>query len=314
MTERPHYPVMLPEVLEALAPMDGQVYVDGTFGAGGYTAAILDAANCTVIGIDRDVSVSARVEELKHQYGDRFVFLQGRFGDVANLLDGAGVAQVDGFVLDVGVSSMQLDQAERGFSFRYDAPLDMRMDGGGGGKTAADIVNGYEEEALANLIYELGGERKSRRVAKQIVLRRTEKPLETTFELADAARAGVGRSKDKIDPATRTFQAIRIAVNDELGELDSALVASENILNDGGRLVVVSFHSLEDGRVKKFLRDKSGSNARVSRYMPEQIQEVNHAFSLPKRKAIKPSESEISENPRSRSARMRVGVRTRGVA
>ena len=312
MTQSPHYPVMLPQILEALALRDDAVYVDGTFGNGGYSAAILEAADCTVIAIDRDGSVQGRAAELQEKYGARFIFLRGCFGDVERLLEDAGITRVDGFVLDVGVSSMQLDQAQRGFSFRHDAPLDMRMDRESSEQTAADIVNSYGEEELANLIYELGGERKSRRVARQIIMRRAEKKFETTFELADAVRAAVPRTgKDKIDPATRTFQALRIAVNDELGELDKALSASENVLNDGGRLVVVSFHSLEDGRVKRFLRDKSGSNARVSRYMPEQIDGGATTFSLLKRKAIKPFEDEISENPRSRSARMRVGIRQR---
>ncbi len=307
-----HYPVMLPEVLEALSPEDGGVYVDGTFGAGGYTCAILEAANCTVYAIDRDDNASTRAAELKKIYGARFVFLRGCFGDVKVLLHDAGVERVNGFVLDIGVSSMQIDEAERGFSFRFDGPLDMRMDTKGGGQTAADIVNTYEEEALANVIYEYGEERLSRRIARKIAAMRAEKPFETTTQLAEAVRAAVPRSpKDKIDPATRTFQALRIAVNDELGELDRALEAAESILSEGGRLVVVSFHSLEDGRVKKFLKRTSKTEAKSSRHIPRIVSNDDEApvFQLLSRKAIKPSAHEIAENSRSRSARLRSAIR-----
>ncbi len=302
-----HYPVMLPEVLAALSPSDGEVYVDGTFGAGGYTRAILDAADCHVYAIDRDENAVSVANNLKGQYGDRFTFLRGCFGDVKSLLDDAGAGQVDGFVLDVGVSSMQLDQAERGFSFRFDGPLDMRMDISAG-QTAADIVNAYEESDLANLIYEYGEEKKSRRIARKIVEVRKEKPFERTSELAESIRAVMPKSyKDKIDPATRTFQALRIAVNDELGELDRALAASENVLKEDGRLVVVSFHSLEDGRVKRFLREKEGGE-QGSRHLP-QVKLTSPIFKPIKKKAIKPSDKEVSENPRSRSARLRAAVR-----
>lgn len=305
-----HYPVMLPEVLGALSPRDGGVYVDGTFGDGGYSCAILDAADCTLYAIDRDENALSRAAELSEKYGERFVFLRGCFGDVKNLLGAAGVAHVDGFVLDVGVSSMQIDKAHRGFSFRMDGPLDMRMDVANDGQTAADIVNSYEEEDLANLIYEYGDERKSRRIARKIVEQRKEKPFETTLELAEIIRIAVPRTyKDKIDPATRTFQALRIAVNDELGELSRALDASEEILSDGGNLVVVSFHSLEDGLVKRFLKSKSEGGAGGSRHLPQIEKEYDAVFGLRTRKAIKPSEKETSENARSRSAKMRVACR-----
>jgi len=302
-----HYPVMLPEVLAALSPVDGGVYVDGTFGAGGYTRAILNAADCHVYSIDRDENAVSAADDMKNEFGERFTFLRGCFGDVQYLLSDAGVEAVDGFVLDVGVSSMQLDQAERGFSFRFDGPLDMRMDTSSG-QTAADIVNTYDEEDIANLIYEYGEERKSRRIARKIVEARKEKKFERTSELADLIRAVVPKSpKDKIDPATRTFQALRIAVNDELGELDRALASSENILKQDGRLVVVSFHSLEDGRVKRFLREKEGGD-QGSRHLP-QVKSSPKIFKPIKKKAIKPSDKEVSENARSRSARLRAAIR-----
>lgn len=306
-----HYPVMLPQVLEALSPVDGEIYVDGTFGAGGYSAAILDAADCVVYAIDRDPSARVRAQELKDRYGDRFIFLQGCFGDVLALLRGAGVERVNGFVLDIGVSSMQLDEAERGFSFRFDAPLDMRMDMSGG-QTAADIVNNYEQDDLANVIYQFGEERLSRRIARKIVQMREMKPFETTLELADAVRSVVPKT-GKVDPATKTFQALRIAVNDELGELDRALDASLDVLAEGGRLVVVSFHSLEDGRVKSFLKRCAGEVEAVSRYMPSVPVKSDVLFTSLSRKAVKPSDAEVSENPRSRSARLRAAIRTKQV-
>lgn len=299
---------MLPEVLESIRPVDGGVYVDGTFGAGGYTSAILDAADCVVIAIDRDPDAEKRAAALKEKYGERLVFVCGCFGDVNELLEKVGYETVDGFVLDLGVSSFQIDEAERGFSFRFDGPLDMRM--GGEGETAADIVNGYDEQELANIIYLYGDERRSRQIAKAIVARRVEASFKTTEDLADLVRAVVPKShKDKIDPATRTFQALRIAVNDELGELERALAASGKILKSDGRLVVVSFHSLEDRMVKEYLREKSGNEARGSRYMPEQKSSKAAIFDLLQKKALKPSEKELSENARSRSARLRWAVR-----
>ena len=304
----PHYPVMLPEVLQALSPADGEVYVDGTFGAGGYTRAILEAADCIVYAIDRDDTVKHIAAEFKEKYGDRFHFLQGRFGDVQALLKSAGLDHVDGFVLDIGVSSMQIDQSERGFSFREDGPLDMRM--GGSDTTAADIVNTYDEEDLANLIYTYGEERQSRDIARKIVERRTEQPFATTSDLADTIRTVVRKSpSDKIDPATRTFQALRIATNDELGELENALDAAEHILSDGGRLVVVTFHSLEDRIVKRVLQDKSTQGASPSRHLPDIPFDKILTFDLQSRKAIKPSEKEISENLRSRSAKLRAAIK-----
>lgn len=307
----PHDPVMLPEVLSAIAPRDGAVYVDGTFGAGGYTRAILEAADCTVVALDRDPSVDAYVRAMREEYGARFVFVRGCFGDVEILLRENGYDRVDGFVLDLGVSSMQIDQAQRGFSFRFDGPLDMRMDANAGIETAADLVNAMRESDLADLIYKYGEERKSRKIAAKIVRLRAEKPLETTLELADAVRSVVPRSpKDKSDPATRTFQALRIAVNDEMGELERALAASEAILSPGGRLVVVAFHSLEDSLVKAFIREKSGRAPGGSRHLPQEEKSgAAHAFVALYNKAQAASEAECARNPRSRSAKLRAAVR-----
>lgn len=305
-----HYPVMLPEVLDSLNPTSGEVYVDGTFGAGGYVSAFLDQAACDVVAIDRDEDAKVRAADLQGKYGERLVFAPGCFGDVQQVLEGTGFEQVDGFVLDLGVSSFQIDEAERGFSFRFDGPLDMRMSSEG--QTAADIINGYEEKELADIIYLYGEERHSRRIAKGIVARRKEQKFETTLDLADVVRGIVPKSKDGIDPATRTFQALRIAVNDELGELERALEASIKILKPGGRLVVVSFHSLEDRMVKEFLRGASGGSG-GSRYAPE-TEQAPALFELISRKAIKPSEQEVGENSRSRSARLRAAIRTGALA
>lgn len=306
----PHFPVMLPEVLSALSPRDGEVYVDGTYGAGGYSRAFLESADCTVIAIDRDPSAVARADDMRREFGNRFVFIHGCFGDALELVRAAGYERVDGFVLDVGVSSMQFDEAERGFSFRFDAPLDMRMDMSSG-KTAADIVNSYGEEDLANLIYKYGEERKSRYIARKIVEERAIAPIETTVRLADLIRGVVFKSpKDKIDPATRTFQALRIAVNDELGELERGLHAAENLLKEGGRLVVVSFHSLEDGIVKSFLYERAGKTPNVSKYLPAMAASAAPSFTLSPKKPVDPSDAEIRQNPRSRSARLRGALRT----
>lgn len=302
-----HFPVMLPEVLQALQPRDGETYVDGTFGAGGYTRAFLDSAACKVIAIDRDRDAQTRAKAFTEEYGARFEFIRGCFGDIKNLLAGR---TVDGFVLDLGVSSFQLDEADRGFSFRFDGPLDMRMDTGNG-QTAADLVNTLPEEELANVIYKYGEERKSRWVAKRIVSRRKDAPFTTTGDLADVVRACVPKSKDGIDPATRTFQALRIAVNDELGEVERALAAAPDILHENGRLVVVSFHSLEDRIIKQTLREQAGRAGGQSRYMPDATRDKKPAqYNLPQTKPVLPSQEEISANPRSRSAKLRLAIRT----
>jgi 16S rRNA (cytosine1402-N4)-methyltransferase len=304
-----HVSVMLNEVIANLKPVAGETYVDGTFGYGGYTQAFLDSADCTVVAIDRDPSAQKRAETLKAKYGDRLVFIHGCFGDVEGLLKSAGFEKIDGFVLDLGVSSMQLDQAERGFSFRFDGPLDMRMDTSRGA-TAADIVNQMPEKELADLIYKFGEERHSRRVAKTIVERRREEKFTRTGDLAAVVRSVVPRSGDDIDPATRTFQALRIAVNDELGELERAMDAAEKILNPGGRVIVVSFHSLEDSFVKSTLRAKSGNEPGVSRHALVSKPQTAPLFSLISKKAAQPTEEEARTNPRARSARLRAAIRT----
>lgn len=307
--ETSHTPVMLTQMLETLSPVDGEVYVDGTFGAGGYSRAILESADCKVIALDRDPSVELFYQPLKAEYGDRISLLQGQFGDMLEILDRNGIDKVDGIVLDIGVSSMQIDQAERGFSFMRDGALDMRM--GSDGQSAAEFVNHADEQELADVIYQLGGERKSRRVARAIVNTRAERPIETTGQLAHIIRSVVRASKDGIDPATRTFQAIRIWINDELGELQKVLECSEALLKEGGRLVVVTFHSLEDKIVKDFMNLKSGNVSRLSRHVPLQIQhqEGEVTFERLTRKALKPYETEIKTNVRSRSAKLRAAIR-----
>lgn len=311
--DKPHISVMLDEVLVALKPAAGEVYADGTFGAGGYSRAILDTANCQVIGIDRDKSALWMGEDLKKIYGSRLHLQHGCFSDVQNLAQSAGFEKIDGFVLDLGVSSMQIDQAERGFSFRFDGPLDMRMNQDGGEISAADIVNQWEEKDIADIIWRYGEERHSRRVARLIVEARKENPITRTGALADIVRAAIPRTHgDKIDPATRTFQALRIVVNREMEELEEALQASLSVLKPGGRLVVVTFHSLEDRIVKNFMQEHAGYAARSSRHMPDVSLQNSPAiaFTLPSRKAIHPTNHEMDINPRARSAKLRLAIRT----
>ena len=302
-----HVPVMLNEVLDALAPVDGGIYVDGTFGGGGYSRAVLAAAACSVWAIDRDPSAVARGAEMAAAFGGRLTVLLGCFGDMLGLLQQAGISEVDGVVLDLGVSSMQIDDGARGFSFRENGPLDMRM--GMDGEMAADIVNRLPERELADLIHRFGEERASRRVARAIVEYRAHTPISSTGQLADIIRRVVRRANDGIDPATRTFQALRIHVNDEMGEIDRGLAAAERLLKPDGRLVVVSFHSLEDGRVKAFLRDRTGSGSRPHRHMPEMVAPQKAAFRSITRRPLRPSREEIVANPRARSARLRAAVR-----
>jgi 16S rRNA (cytosine1402-N4)-methyltransferase len=300
-----HVPVMLAEMLAALAPKDGAIYLDGTFGAGGYTRALLDAAKCDVIAIDRDPAAIARGEALQAKYGARLKLIEGRFGEMEGL---SPATALDGVTLDLGVSSPQIDDPARGFSFRGDGPLDMRM--GQDGLSAADIVNDWPEADIADAIYQLGEERLSRRVARAIVAARAEKRIERTGELASLVRSCVPRSKDGIDPATRTFQALRMAANDELGELARGLAAAERMLKPGGRLAVVSFHSLEDRAVKEFLKKRSGGEDRGSRYLPAKAAPRAPSFALVGRKGAKAGAAEIARNPRARSATLRVAERT----
>jgi len=305
-----HLPVMLREVLSQLSPRDGGVYIDGTFGAGGYSRGILDAAGCRVVGIDRDISAITSGASLVEKFDGRLVLAEDRFSRLDQVARDLGFSRVDGVVLDVGVSSMQIDQAERGFSFRSDGPLDMRMEHGG--KNAADVVNKLDERELARVISTLGEEKRARAVARAIGEGRNDAPIRTTNELADIVRRVVRSKPGEIDPATRTFQALRIYVNDELNELANALLAAERILSPGGRLVVVAFHSLEDRLVKTFLTARSSAPA-ISRHEPE-TQALPSTFKLLTKKPLVPSEGETNENPRARSAKLRAGQRTEAAA
>lgn len=307
-----HRPVMLDEVLEWLAPKDGELIVDGTFGGGGYTRAILAAAHCSVFAIDRDLDAIQRAEELAART-DRITPLLGRFGEMDVLVRATGCDAVDGVVLDIGVSSFQIDEGHRGFSFAKDGPLDMRM--GAAGPTAADVVNQMAEGDLANVIFRLGEEKQARRIARQIVHRRKERPFATTLDLAATIEAAVGgRRGARIHPATLTFQAIRMYVNDELGELARALAAAERLLKPGGRLVIVTFHSLEDRMVKQWLRERSGKTGGGSRHMPLVAKGPQATFELHPSKAILPQDKEVEGNPRARSAKLRAAVRTQAPA
>ena len=311
-----HVPVMLAEVLDALRPADGGIYLDATFGLGGYAKGLLDSADCTVWGLDRDPSAIRRGRTMAEAETGRLQLAEGRFGELDTILDARGAAPVDGIAFDLGVSSPQLDEAERGFSFRFDGPLDMRM--GSDGPTAADVVNELAEGELARIVRDYGEEKKARRVARAIAQARGEQPIQRTGELAEIVRGAVGFSKTRakaheIDPATRTFQAIRIYVNDELGELERGLAAAERALKPGGRLAVVAFHSLEDRAVKQFLRTRSGDVPRPSRHSPDpdpadQLPEPT--FRVLSRQAKKPRAAEAETNPRARSARLRAAERT----
>ena len=300
-----HVPVLAREVVDALRPRDGGRYLDGTFGAGGYTSAMLDRAECQVIAIDRDPDAIAAGQAMAERYAPRLRLIEGRFGDMAELLSAEGVDEVDGVALDLGVSSMQFDQAERGFSFRASGPLDMRMDKRG--PSAADLVNEADEAEIADILWRYGEERRSRRVARAIVEARKLKRIETTGELAEIVRRAVGpQGRDESDPATRTFQALRIAVNDELGELERGLAAAEQVLAPGGRLAVVSFHSLEDRAVKDFVRARAGRTPGPSRHAPPREAARTASLKDLTRKPVVPSAQEIAANPRARSARLRV--------
>lgn len=299
-----HVPVLLAEALAALAPRDGGVYLDGTFGGGGYAAAILGAADCTLWAVDRDPDAIARGAALAARFPGRLHLIEGRFGNMLDLLAARGVAALDGVVLDLGVSSFQLDQAERGFSFRADGPLDMRM--GRDGPTAADLVNRLPERELADILHELGEERFARRIARAIVTARAEARIETTGALAALIRRNVPRDPSGLDGATRSFQGLRIRVNDELGEIERALRAAAALLAPGGRLVVVSFHSLEDRLVKRFMADAAGRSPGVSRHDPAGMVGREAArFRLLSTRATVPGYEETSANPRARSGRLR---------
>jgi 16S rRNA (cytosine1402-N4)-methyltransferase len=304
MSEFQHIPVMLDEMLQALSPRAGAVYLDGTFGGGGYAAAILDAAPCTVWAIDRDPAAVARGAALAVKYPGRLHLIEGGFGQMLSLLRDHGVTALDGVVLDLGVSSFQIDDMSRGFSFRGDGLLDMRM--GATGTTAADLVMTLPEAELADTLYQFGEERLSRRIARAIVAARAEAPITTTLRLAEIIRGVVPPSRDGIHPATRSFQALRIRVNDELGEITRGLQAAADLLAPGGRLVVVSFHSLEDRLVKTFFTNISGRAPAPSRHDPRGLApRAATGFRLLTPRARRPGAAETHRNPRARSARLR---------
>jgi 16S rRNA (cytosine1402-N4)-methyltransferase len=309
MTRSIHRPVLIEEVVAALAPRAGGVYVDGTFGGGGYSKAILDAAPCTVWGIDRDPAAIARGDGLAAEYRGRLMLVVGRYGEMDVLLGERGMIRADGVTLDLGVSSDQLDDPRRGFSFQREGPLDMRMEGAG--TSAAEVVNRIGEEPLADIIFRFGEERWARRIARAIVEARRTQPIDTTTRLAEIIRAAYPRAaraqSSRIDPATRTFQAIRIHVNDEIGELERGLAAAERLLGPGGRLAVVTFHSLEDRAVKSFLHERSGRVAQASRHQPQAASAPRPTFAAPR--SLRPTPSEIAANPRARSARLRIAER-----
>lgn len=301
-----HIPVLGPQAVAALNVRDDGVYIDGTFGAGGYTRLMLAAANCRVIGIDRDQGAIARGADLVESAEGRLTLIEDRFSALDDVARDAGFDTVDGVVLDVGVSSMQLDEAERGFSFRLDGPLDMRMSRRG--PAAADLVAHVAERDLANIIYQLGEERQSRAIARAIVAERGKAPITTTRALADVVSRVVRSKPGAIHPTTRTFQALRIFVNEELQELCEALAAAERILKPGGRLAVVSFHSLEDRIVKSFFAERS-RHAQGSRHQPD-VRGPEPTFTLVTRKPVVPDDAEIEANPRARSAKLRIAERS----
>ncbi|MES2834365.1 MAG: 16S rRNA (cytosine(1402)-N(4))-methyltransferase RsmH [Pseudomonadota bacterium] len=305
----PHAPVLINEVIEALSPQPGETIVDATFGAGGYTRAIL-ATGARVIALDRDPTVQPHADAVAGDFPDRFTLVRTAFSGLAEAVDGEAL---DGVVFDIGVSSMQLDQAERGFSFMRDGPLDMRMSAGpdDGGETAADIVNTWDHGPMAHIFKLYGDERQSGRVATAILRRRVEKPFERTLDLAAVVEKALGgRRGAAIHPATRVFQALRIAVNDELGELRAGLEAAEATLKPGGRLVVVTFHSLEDRIVKAFLTERTGNAPGGSRHAPVAIETRKPSFTLSFKGAREAGEAELAANPRARSAKLRAAVRT----
>ncbi|MDB5533332.1 MAG: mraW [Hyphomicrobiales bacterium] len=313
-----HVPVLLEAVLTALKPETGGLFLDATFGAGGYSRAILQHADVRLLALDRDPSAIRDGQALVTEMAGRLMLEQARFGEMVAVADRLGLGKIesgpqfDGVVLDIGVSSMQIDEAERGFSFRLDGPLDMRM--GQSGRSAADIINTATAEELADIFYYFGEERQSRRIAKAIVERRAIEPILTTRVLAEIVQKAAPAKPTQIHPATRTFQALRIAVNDELGELVSALVGAEALLKPGGRLVVVSFHSLEDRIVKQYFAERSNRGRAKSRLLPGEIAPPPAAYDLPTGQPVVAGEAETWSNPRARSAKLRVGVRTQAPA
>jgi len=309
-TDFRHRPVMLAEVLKMLAPRDGGVYVDGTFGAGGYARGLLEAAGCQVVGIDRDPAAIAGGEVLRARFPKRLHLIKGLYSEMETIVRGAGFAGADGVTLDLGVSSMQLDEAARGFSFLRDGPLDMRMSQSG--PTAAELVNALNEAELARILAEYGEERRARAIARAIVRERAKRSLETTFDLVAVVESVLGRARpgERIHPATRTFQALRLAVNEELAQVEAGLAAAERLLVTGGRLAVVSFHSLEDRIVKRFIQARSRPAPNPSRHAPPAAAGAETSFIDLTKGGLTPGEAEIAANPRARSARLRAAERT----
>ena len=302
-----HVPVLLDEVMDNLAPVAGETLLDATFGGGGYAEAILQTG-CILWAIDRDPDAIARGAAVAARHPGRLHLLQGGFGDMMRLLAEQGVTALDGVVLDLGLSSFQIDDPARGFSFRHDGPLDMRMSSDG--PSAADLVAQLAEAELADTLYRLGEERLSRRIARAIVIARAQAPITTTLQLAEVIRAVVPKDKSGIDPATRSFQALRIRVNDELGQIEQALAQAAELLAPGGRLVVVSFHSLEDRLVKRFMTEASGRLPSPSRHDPRGLLARDTAhFRLLTPRAVRPADAETRDNPRARSARLRAMTR-----
>ena len=307
LSASPHIPVLLSPILDAIRPVSGR-WLDGTFGAGGYTRALLDEGADAVYAVDRDPEVFDRAQVWAGEYGDRLHLIEGEFADLERIAADAGATPLDGVVLDIGVSSMQIDQSERGFSFMQDGPLDMRMSQSG--PSAADIVNTQTAAQIADILFQYGEERASRKIANAIVDRRKSGPITTTAQLTDIVASVLPKSKPgQAHPATRSFQALRIAVNDELGQLVKGLYAAEAALAPGGILAVVTFHSLEDRIVKRFLQARSGGSPKGNRWEPMQDEDAPR-FELMGRKAITASDDELAQNPRARSAKLRLARRT----
>jgi 16S rRNA (cytosine1402-N4)-methyltransferase len=303
-----HVPVLLQETIEALAVAPGGLYIDGTFGAGGYSKGLLEGG-ARVIALDRDPAAIAAGAALAKDAGTRLTLVHARFGDLERVARDIGVTAAEGIVFDIGVSSMQLDEAARGFSLRYDAPLDMRMESAG--RSAADILREEDEATIADILFSFGEERASRRIARAIVADREAAPFVSTLQLAGMiARVAPAKRGEFTHPATRSFQALRIAVNDELGELQRGLRAAEALLGEGGRLAVVAFHSLEDRIVKQFFADRSGRGRAISRLLPGEPRPPEPTFVVGPRQPITPGEEEIAANPRARPAKLRYAIRT----
>jgi 16S rRNA (cytosine1402-N4)-methyltransferase len=312
MTYENHIPVLLKETIALLEPRDGETYLDCTFGAGGHTAAILRSANCKVISIDRDPHVQLIADELKKEFGDRFIFDSGRFSELDKILNRHGINKVDGILMDLGFSSMQVDTPRRGFSFQADGPLDMRMSSDG--ITAEDFVNEATEEELANVIYKFGDEKKSRSIARAIVNARQKEKITRTLQLAEIVASGAGHYNDAINPATRTFQALRIFINEEFEELKSGLQKAKDKLKENGRLVVITFHSGEDTIVKEFFKTYSSQNSGFSRYSPGSMvapSTIPNELEIITHKPIAAGDEEIERNIRARSAKVRAAKKLR---